>query len=50
VKSCVSVLELAQHHDVDVPITAAVAAVCAGRITPGQMLEMLMSRSMKSES
>jgi glycerol-3-phosphate dehydrogenase (NAD(P)+) len=50
VKSCVSVLELAQHHDVDVPITQAVAAVCAGRITPGQMLERLMSRTMKSES
>jgi hypothetical protein len=24
--------------------------VCFGRITPGQMLELLMSRSMKSES
>jgi glycerol-3-phosphate dehydrogenase (NAD(P)+) len=50
VKSCVSVLELAQYHDVDVPITEAVESVCAGRITPSQMLEQLMSRSMKSES
>jgi glycerol-3-phosphate dehydrogenase (NAD(P)+) len=50
VKSCRSVLELARQHDVDVPITEAVAAVCSGRITPGQMLEALMSRSMKSES
>ena len=49
VKSCRSVLELAQHHDVDVPITAAVDAVCSGAITPGTMLELLMSRSMKSE-
>jgi glycerol-3-phosphate dehydrogenase (NAD(P)+) len=50
VKSCRSVLELAQQHDVDVPITEAVAAVCSGLITPGKMLEALMSRSMKSES
>jgi glycerol-3-phosphate dehydrogenase (NAD(P)+) len=50
VKSCVSVLELARRHEVDVPITGAVAGVCAGRITPRQMLEQLMSRSMKSES
>jgi glycerol-3-phosphate dehydrogenase (NAD(P)+) len=50
VKSCSSVLELARQHDVDVPITEAVAAVCSGRITPAQMLEALMSRSMKSET
>jgi glycerol-3-phosphate dehydrogenase (NAD(P)+) len=48
--SCKSVLELARQHEVDVPITEAVAAVCAGRMTPRQMLELLMSRSMKSES
>jgi glycerol-3-phosphate dehydrogenase (NAD(P)+) len=41
---------LAQRHDVEVPITEAVDAVCDGRITPPQMLEALMSRSMKSES
>ena len=50
VKSCRSVLELAQRHDVDVPITQAVEAVCFGRITPREMVEALMSRSMKSES
>jgi glycerol-3-phosphate dehydrogenase (NAD(P)+) len=50
VKSCRSVLELAQRHDAEVPITQAVEAVCFGRITPREMLEALMSRSMKSES
>jgi glycerol-3-phosphate dehydrogenase (NAD(P)+) len=50
VKSCRSVLELARHHDVDVPITEAVEAVCFRGLTPGAMLERLMSRSMKSES
>jgi glycerol-3-phosphate dehydrogenase (NAD(P)+) len=49
VKSCRSVLELAQHHDIDVPITAAVEAVCFRGMTPPQMLELLMSRSVKSE-
>jgi glycerol-3-phosphate dehydrogenase (NAD(P)+) len=44
------VLELARHHDVEVPITEAVEAVCFGSMTPRQMLELLMSRSMKSES
>lgn len=50
VQSCRAVLDLARRHDVEVPITAAVEAVCFGRITPRQMLETLMSRSMKSES
>jgi glycerol-3-phosphate dehydrogenase (NAD(P)+) len=50
VKSCRSVLQLAAHHDVDVPITAAVEAVCFRGLTPGQMLTLLMSRSTKSES
>jgi len=50
VKSCRSVLELARHHDVEVPITQGVEAVCFGSLTPPQMLELLMSRSMKSES
>ncbi len=49
VKSCRSVLELAQHHGVDVPITQAVEAVCFRGMTPAQMLELLMSRSMKPE-
>lgn len=50
VKSCRSVLELAQRHDVDVPITQAVEALCFRGLTPRRMLERLMSRSMKSES
>lgn len=49
VKSCRSILDLARHHEVDVPITAAVEAVCFGNMTPRQMLEVMMSRSMKSE-
>jgi len=49
VKSCRSVLELARHHDVDVPITEAVEAVCFGGLTPAAMLDQLMSRSVKSE-
>lgn len=49
VKSCRSVLELAQHHDIDVPITAAVEAVCFRGMTPQRMVGLLMSRSMKSE-
>jgi glycerol-3-phosphate dehydrogenase (NAD(P)+) len=50
VSSCRPVLELAQHHDVDVPITAAVEAVCFRGMTPQQMLTMLMARSTKSET
>ncbi|MBE7187946.1 NAD(P)H-dependent glycerol-3-phosphate dehydrogenase [Jatrophihabitans endophyticus] len=50
VKSCISVLELAGRHGVEVPITAAVEAVCSGRMTPMQMLELLMARSVRPES
>jgi glycerol-3-phosphate dehydrogenase (NAD(P)+) len=50
VHSCRPLLELAGRHDVDVPITAAVEAVCFRDMTPRQMLTMLMSRSTKSES
>ena len=50
VQSCRSVLELARAHDVDVPITEAVEGVCFGGMTPGAMLERLMSRSTKSEA
>ena len=49
VQSCRSVLELAQHHGVDTPITEAVEAVCFGGLTPADMLEQLMSRSVRSE-
>lgn len=50
VQSCRAVLDLAQRHGVEVPITQAVEAVCFRGMTPGQMLELLMSRTMKSES
>lgn len=50
VKSCRAVLELAQRHEVDMPITQAVEAVCFRGLTPATMLGMFMSRSMKSES
>ncbi len=50
VLSCRSVLELAGRHGVDVPITSAVDAVCSGTMSPRRMVELLMSRSVKSES
>jgi glycerol-3-phosphate dehydrogenase (NAD(P)+) len=50
VKSCRAVLELAQHHGVDAPITQAVEAVCHRGMTPGAMLDRLMSRSVRSEA
>jgi glycerol-3-phosphate dehydrogenase (NAD(P)+) len=49
VHSCRSVLELAQRHDVEAPITQAVEAVCFRGLTPPVMLERLMSRSVRSE-
>jgi len=49
VLSCRSVLELAQRHAVDTPITQAVEAVCFRGLTPPVMLERLMSRSVRSE-
>ncbi|GAB2475219.1 NAD(P)H-dependent glycerol-3-phosphate dehydrogenase [Jatrophihabitans fulvus] len=49
VKSCRSVLELARQHDIDVPITAAVEAVCFGRLPLSEVMELLMTRAMKSE-
>ena len=50
VKSCRSVLELAQRHHVDTPITQAVEAVCFRGLTPGRMVDALMSRSVTSET
>jgi glycerol-3-phosphate dehydrogenase (NAD(P)+) len=49
VQSCRAVLELAQVHGVDVPITQAVEAVCFRGLTPAAMVDSLMSRSVKSE-
>jgi glycerol-3-phosphate dehydrogenase (NAD(P)+) len=50
VKSCRSVLELAQRAGVEVPITQAVEAVCFRDMNPRHTVEALMSRSMKRES
>ncbi len=49
VKSCRSVLDLAHQHGVDVPITAAVEAICFRNLSPRLVGELLMSRSTKSE-
>jgi glycerol-3-phosphate dehydrogenase (NAD(P)+) len=50
VKSCRSVLELAQYHHVETPITQAVEAVCFRGLTPTRMVDALMSRSVTSET
>src|SRR5262249_51391911 len=49
VKSCRSVLDLANRSGVDVPITQAVEAVCFGRRSPIDVVREIMSRSMKAE-
>ena len=48
-KSCRAILDLAQRHGVDVPLTAAVEHVCFGGGSPERMVRALMSRSQKSE-
>jgi glycerol-3-phosphate dehydrogenase (NAD(P)+) len=49
VKSCQSVYELADEHDVDMPIVEHVAAVVRGDLTPKEMLLSLVSRTAKPE-
>jgi glycerol-3-phosphate dehydrogenase (NAD(P)+) len=49
VKSCRSVLELADRHGADVPITRAVEAVCFRGTSPADMVSELMLRAMKRE-
>jgi glycerol-3-phosphate dehydrogenase (NAD(P)+) len=49
VKSCRSVLDLAHRMGVEVPITAAVEAVCFRSLSSRTVAELLMSRSTKSE-
>ena len=44
VKSSPSVLELALEHDVDMPITEQVVAVCHEHRPPAVALEILMQR------
>lgn len=49
VTSCRAVLELAREHGIDVPITQAVEAVCFRGLAPAAMVNLLMSRSVRSE-
>ena len=44
-----AVLELADRHGIDVPITKAVEAVCYQGLAPAQMVGAMMARAMKSE-
>jgi glycerol-3-phosphate dehydrogenase (NAD(P)+) len=50
VKSCRSVLELAERHGVDMPIARAVVGVVHEGHSPKEMLAALMARSAKSEA
>ena len=50
VKSCQSILELARHHGIDVPIIENVVAVVHEGRTPGRVVDMLMSRARKAET
>jgi glycerol-3-phosphate dehydrogenase (NAD(P)+) len=50
VKSCRSVLELAERHGVDMPIARAVVGVVQDGHSPKEMLATLMARSAKSEA
>ena len=49
VKSCQSILELARHHGIDVPIIENVAAVVHEGLKPDRVADMLMSRAPKTE-
>jgi len=49
VKSCRSILDLAERHGVDVPIVRVVESVCYGGTSPAAAMRQLMSRSTKSE-
>jgi glycerol-3-phosphate dehydrogenase (NAD(P)+) len=50
VKSCQSILELAQHHGIEVPIIENVAAVVHEGRAPDRVADMLMSRARKPET
>ena len=49
VNSASSVLELARRHDVEMPITQQVSAVCEGEVSAADALRALMGRSSKPE-
>jgi glycerol-3-phosphate dehydrogenase (NAD(P)+) len=50
IKSCQSILELAQHHGIDVPIIENVAAVVHEGRRPDRVADLLMSRARKAET
>ena len=50
VKSCQSILELARHHGIDVPIIENVAAVVHKGRKPQHVADNLMARARKAES
>jgi len=50
VKSCQSILELARHHGIDVPIIENVAAVVHEGRKPDRVADLLMSRARKAET
>jgi glycerol-3-phosphate dehydrogenase (NAD(P)+) len=50
VKSCQSILDLARHHGIDVPIIENVAAVVHQGRKPDHVADMLMSRARKAET
>jgi glycerol-3-phosphate dehydrogenase (NAD(P)+) len=50
VKSCQSILELARHHGIDVPIIENVAAVVHEGRKPDRVADVLMSRARKAET
>ncbi len=49
VTSCHAIRDLAHEHEVYVPIVDAVATVLDGERTPAELVELLMSRSLKHE-
>lgn len=49
IKSCRSILALAQAHGVDMPIVTMVTAVVAGKLQASDVSQLLMSRARKSE-
>ena len=50
VKSCESILQLASHHGVEVPIVEQVAAVVHDGRPPAEVVGALMGRALKNES
>jgi len=50
VKSCRSILELAQHHGIDVPIIANVAALVHEGRSTADVISSLLSRPLKAET